>query len=83
MTDHDPIIGPPSRPADPVAFGFRWCACGLHQHPAQIGTSVLRVAKGCPSCFPKDYSAHVQKKQAAHVVTWMTDDSQRVPREAS
>lgn len=74
------IIGPPSRPADPLANGFRWCKCGLHQHPAQIGHYVLRPATGCPLCASSEYTDRAQKP-TTHVVTWLTDDSQRIPRE--
>lgn len=72
------IIGPPDRKPDTPTAGMRWCECGLHQHPAMIGRHVLRPAKGCPSCWPADYQAHVQPPNV-HTVTWLTDDSQRLP----
>lgn len=82
MAELNPIIGPPSRPADDLAHGFRWCSCGLHQYPSMIGHSILRVATGCPVCVDYQDQRPV-KKPATHVVTWLTDDSQRIPRESA
>lgn len=76
------IVGPPDREPDKLAPGFKWCpTCGLHQYPAHIGPTILRNATGCPCCT--DYDTPIQKPTPAHVVTWMTDDSQRIPQEAS
>lgn len=76
------IIGPPDREPDTLAHGMRWCpTCGLHAFPNLIGQTILRNALGCPVCV--DYDQPVQQKPVVHTVTWLTDDSQRIPREAS
>lgn len=76
------IIGPPDRAPDPLADGMRWCKCGLHSFPNLIGHGILRNATACPVCRPADFEAHVQPPNV-HTVNWLTDDSQRLPRETS
>lgn len=78
------IIGSPERPADALETGYEWCACGLHQYPARLALHVATVHTTCPLCAPDSYvGKRPTLKPPVHVVTWCTDDSQRLPREAS
>lgn len=77
------IIGPPDREPDTLEGGYEWCACGLHQYPARLAFHVATVHTACPSCSPDSYLGKRAQKPVVHTVTWQTDDSQQIPREAS
>lgn len=77
------IIGPPDRAPDPLEDGFEWCSCGLHPFPARLAFRIATVHTACPICAPESYVGKRIQKPVAHTVTWLTDDSQRMPREAS